>query len=183
MTDGCFTGHRMEPPVPHQGARAGRESFRLSASDVYLTILQYTIYLYDGGTDAAENFALSGEKGLPQLTWLFGPAPTAQRTAREIAVTNVAKREYQKSYMEYWNDSANLTGTGRPVDGFFSAVGPFPAAMPNKYIYSGNTMFVNVLDYSSITIPVTHADKAVDLVVPNYRPLSDEDKAVYENCE
>jgi amidase len=58
-------------------------------------------------------------------------------TASQIAANNVAKRAYQKEYMEYWNSTSSLTGTGRPVDALIAPLAPFPAARPDMYSYYG----------------------------------------------
>jgi amidase len=58
--------------------------------------------------------------------------PGNPETAVGIMKNNVTKRAYQKRYMDYWNSTANLTGTGRPVDAFIMAVAPFSAARPGK---------------------------------------------------
>ena len=84
--------------------------------------------------------------------------------------------------MDYWNSTAELTGTGRPVDAVISPLAPFAAAIPEKYLYYGYSGTVNVLDYTSCTIPVTVADKEVD-VVKDFKPLSDQDRKVMDSCE
>ncbi|KLJ11647.1 hypothetical protein EMPG_13187 [Blastomyces silverae] len=145
--------------------------------------LALTIFTLDGGIDAHNQFNLSGEAPIPELSVFFGGAPNPQKTAHEIAAINVTKREYQKEYMEYWNSTAELTGTGRPVDGFFCPVAPFPAARRGKTNYLSYTMFVNVLDYSSVVIPVTTADKAVDILDAGYTPLNDTDKAIHDEYD
>ena len=61
-----------------------------------------------------------------------------QLSASEISAVNVAKREYQREYLEYWNNTSALTGTGRPVDAIIGPVAPFPAARPNMYSYYGS---------------------------------------------
>jgi amidase len=61
----------------------------------------------------------------------------AEYTASQIAAANVAKRQYQKEYMEYWNSTSALTGTGRPVDAIISPVAPFAAARPDMYDHYG----------------------------------------------
>jgi hypothetical protein len=60
-----------------------------------------------------------------------------QYTASQISEINVLKRQYQKEYMEYWNSTASLTGTGRPVDAIISPLAPFAAARPDMYDYLG----------------------------------------------
>ncbi|EER41629.1 amidase [Histoplasma capsulatum var. duboisii H88] len=103
--------------------------------------------------------------------------------AQQIAAINVAKREYQKEYLEYWNSTSELTGTGRPVDGFFCPVAPFPAAQRGKAYYAGYTVFANLLDYGSIVIPVTIADKTADTIDAGYDPLNDMDKAIHDEYD
>lgn len=37
------------------------------------------------------------------------------------------KGELRQEYLDYWQDSAKLTGTGRPVDAIISPVAPYAA--------------------------------------------------------
>ena len=109
--------------------------------------------------------------------------PTPQKTAQAVAALNVAKREWQKAYMDYWNSTAELTGTGRPVDGVFCPPAPHAAVIPLKYRHVGYTSFLNVLDYTTVVIPVTHADKTVDLPYTGDDFLSDMDRTVQGECK
>ncbi|KAK2806713.1 hypothetical protein FQN50_005707 [Emmonsiellopsis sp. PD_5] len=143
--------------------------------------LAAAIYAYDGGADARKQFDASGEPFFDELALFLKQSP--QSDATQIAATNVAKREYQKSYMEYWNSTAELTGTGRPVDGLFCPTAPFAASRQGKNFYVNYTSFVNVLDYSSIVIPVTLADKTVDVKESDFSPLSDQDKITHEEYD
>ena len=47
----------------------------------------------------------------------------------------------------------------------------------------GYTIIVNVLDYTTTTIPVTTADKSIDVVNKDFKPLNEEDEAVWKICE
>lgn len=82
-----------------------------------LDILQKS-WSYDSGADIRSAFELSGEPMAPQIDQTYGAGikPKPPKDATHIAANNVAKREYQKEYLEYWNSTAELTGTGRPVD-------------------------------------------------------------------
>lgn len=117
----------------------------------------------DGGADLQYHFGLSGEEKAPQVIVETG----TEMTASAISALNVAKREYQKEYMDYWSSTAELTGTGRPVDGLICPIAPHASVIPNQYKHTGYTNFVNVLDYPSVVIPVTYADKTVDVRPPN----------------
>lgn len=101
----------------------------------------------------------------------------------EIAAINVSRREYQKLYMDYWNSTVNETGTGRPVDAFVSPVTPYASVTPTGFQHDTYTCFANTLDYSSVALPVTHADRSVDVVDTTFEPFSPEDKRVQETCE
>ena len=71
-----------------------------------------------------------------QISDLYGEKKP-QCTASQVAEVNVAKRAYQKEYMEYWNSTSALTGTGRPVDALIAPLAPFAAAIPKTYSYYG----------------------------------------------
>lgn len=114
----------------------------------------------DGGADLRHHLGLSGEPRPKQvIVCESGP----ELSASEIAALNVVKREYRKEYMEYWNSTATLTGTGRPVDGLFCPIAPHAAAIPEHYRFFGYTSFVNLLDYTSVVVPITFANKEIDV--------------------
>lgn len=127
---------------------------------------------FDGGKDARDAFELSGETPAPQIMM----NETEQYNATQIMGTMIEKREACKEYMEYWNSTASETGTGRPVDAIISPLAPFTAARPNRYSYYGYSVYVNVLDYTSVVVPVTKADKNIDKEVSDFKPLNEDDK-------
>ena len=115
----------------------------------------------------------------------MGPveALSQAKNAVDIAAVNITKREFQKEYMDRWNATKDITGTGRPIDAIISPVAPFPAARPTRYTYYSYSTWVNLLDYSSCVVPVTTVDKSVDGVIEDFKPLSDEDKEIMADCE
>ena len=96
---------------------------------------------------------------------------------------NVAKREAQKEYMEYWNSTAELTGTGRPVDAIISPLAPFAAARPEKYTYLTYSSYVNLLDYTSVVVPVTQVDKSIDKKDENFKAVDEVDQETQDTCK
>lgn len=44
------------------------------------------------------------------------------------------------------------------------------------------TSFINVLDYTTIVTPVTFANKEVDVVPSEFRPLTEEDRMNMDLC-
>ena len=113
----------------------------------------------------------------------YGDKPFEQMKASQIAENNLAKREYQKEYMEYWNSTEGLTGTGRPVDALIMPVAPFSAPRPTHYTYYGYSTIFNVLDYTSCTFPVTNVDQSIDIVAKDFKPIDDHDKKLASGCE
>jgi amidase len=77
-----------------------------------------------------------------QISSVYGTLKD-QYTASQIAEVNVLKRQYQKEYMEYWNSTSTLTGTGRPVDAVIAPLAPFAAARPDMYDYYGELLSRN----------------------------------------
>lgn len=114
--------------------------------DMKLFELTFLSWIYDGGKDVHESFGLSGEPPAPQIEASYGKEPKGEMTASQIAANNVAKREAQKDYMEYWNSTVGLTGTGRPADFVVCPVAPSAAVDPTNMRHYAYTMWVNCLD-------------------------------------
>ncbi|KAB8293877.1 hypothetical protein EYC80_009356 [Monilinia laxa] len=134
---------------------------------------------FDGGKDVHEALALSGEPMIPQIQGHYSDLKP-QMTGFDIAAVNVEKREYQKEYMEYWNSTAELTGTGRAVDAIITPLAPMPANLSMTFDYIAYSTFVNLLDYSAAILPVTTVDKNIDLFDHEYTPLNAEDEKVWK---
>ncbi|KAM0167577.1 hypothetical protein ACHAQE_000471 [Botrytis cinerea] len=126
-----------------------------------------------------EALALSGEPMIPQIQGHYSILKP-QMTGFDIAAVNVEKREYQKEYMDYWNSTASLTGTGRAIDAVITPLAPMPANLTMKFDYIAYSTFVNLLDYSAAILPVTTVDKNVDVFDTGYKPLNAEDEKVWK---
>ncbi|KAL1649530.1 hypothetical protein SLS58_001586 [Diplodia intermedia] len=133
-------------------------------------------WTYDGGRDTIAAFALSGE---PQTDHVMMPWPDPlgdEATASAIAANNVRQRRLQKAYLDGWN------ATG--IDAIIAPVAPFPAARPKLYKYYGYSMWVNLLDYTSVVLPVTAASKDVDLPAgADFEPRSELDKVTQDSYD
>lgn len=138
-------------------------------------------WLFDGGADVRAAFALSGEPMAEQVS--LYESPKEEYTGSQIAATNVELRSLKKQYLDYWNSTVGKTSTGRPVDAVICPLAPFPAARPKKFAYYGYTTWVNALDYTSVTVPITNVDKAVDVRDEGHTPVSDTDKQIQDDCE
>jgi amidase len=147
-------------------------------SHQYGNDLTFKTWKYDGGRDVHSAMGLSGEPMALQVSISYGDKPVQQYTATEISANNIELRKWKKDYLDYWNSTAESTGTGRPVDGLLVPIAPFSAARPLKYSYYGYSTFVNGLDYTSVVFPVTKVDKNIDVVDHSYQSLNETDKTI-----
>jgi len=141
--------------------------------------ITYKVWAFDGGADCRSDMDLAGE---PLATQALIPDHKAA-DATEIMQVNIQKREAQKAYVEFWNNSSKLTRTGRPVDAIISPLAPFAAARENGYTYYGYSVFVNMLDYTSVIVPVLNADKGVDKKVEGFKGVDEVDQKTQDLCK
>ncbi|KAK5011430.1 hypothetical protein LTR28_003213, partial [Elasticomyces elasticus] len=52
-----------------------------------------------------------------------------------------------------------------------------------KYTYYGYSVWVNVLDYTGVVVPVTQASKQEDPVDKDFKPINDTDKLTHESYD
>ncbi|KAL4965147.1 amidase signature domain-containing protein [Aspergillus stella-maris] len=134
----------------------------------------------DGCYDVYDAVQLSGEPFVPEITNLFpngkprAPVPLPEY---EEVVRNM--KDYRKRFLDYWSSTAERTGD-RPVEALLSPVTPYAGVLPGKFYPSTYTSSVNVLDYTSIVIPVTFADQEIDIVSSNFKALNEEDRLSME---
>jgi amidase len=136
------------------------------AAQIHMDFLQS-----DGGHDIYKQLELSGEPIIPPLRQLFEPAPPY--SAVKVQELAIAARDSCDAYLKYWH--SNVAADGREVDAFIMPVAPHAAVIPGRQVYIGYTEIVNLLDYSAAVIPVTNADKGVDLVDASHVPSNDLD--------
>ncbi|PVH87638.1 amidase [Cadophora sp. DSE1049] len=134
----------------------------------------------DGLGDVLDNVALSGEPLVPQIAHMFANGRKQPVPLLTFFNSTLHLKNFRARYQAYWSSTVDKTGTGRPVDAVILPVGPQAAVIPGKSFYYTYGSFVNVLDYVSIVIPVTTADKNIDVPVKDYKPLSEKDKKTWE---
>lgn len=116
----------------------------------------FEVFGYDKGYDVYQAFGLSGEPASEQVQLLVGTGyPGKEASATDVAATNVAQRVAKKKYMDYWNSTAEKTGTGRPVDGIITPLAPYPAARPNMYKYYGYSAWVSFTSVDMLSVSLT----------------------------
>jgi amidase len=110
------------------------------------------VFQSDGGLDIHKQINLSGEPLLPRVTEIYGDTPSAPITADRVAENYLLQREYQKEYMDYWNGTAALTPSGKPVDAVICMLCPMAALQLDSWMFIGSilrsVLFLISADYS-----------------------------------
>lgn len=165
ITRGLRIVHKALAEAGHKVVDWNPPSHR-DAAQIHLYFLQS-----DGAYDIHQQLDLSGEPLIPPLRDIFKLVPPF--SAIKTQELSVQGRDTCEAYSDYWNSMA--AADGQDVDAFIMPVAPHAAVIPGRYLYTGYTEVVNLLDYSAAVIPVTTADKSIDLIDPNYTPLNDLD--------
>ncbi|KAI1455339.1 amidase [Annulohypoxylon moriforme] len=132
----------------------------------------------DGCMDVWENLHLSGEPPVPEIEYLFpGGKPIPSISSRDHGYYCDRMKKYRESYMDYWNSTSAETDNGLPAEAVILPVTPHAAVLPGKSYYFGYNCFINVLDYTSVVIPVTFANRDLDIIDPSFEPLTVRDKS------
>ncbi|KDB20646.1 hypothetical protein H109_07399 [Trichophyton interdigitale MR816] len=134
------------------------------------------IHATDGGQDVKKQLGLSGEPPIPQIKIIIeGKEPLPLLEYQDLILQGI---EYAEAYADYWNSTAQ--DDGQVVDAVIAPLAPWAAVIPTKYYHTAYTEVINLLDYSVSVVPVTKADKNVDIADPDYEPISELDKANWE---
>ncbi|RCK56016.1 Acetamidase [Candida viswanathii] len=108
-------------------------------------------------------------------------------TSKDMKVSDLWKLQSErtklmKDYLDRWNETANVTKNGRPIDAIIMPATPFAGSPIGKFpTYVGYTSPFNVLDYSVGTFPVTRANKDLDGVDKTSTGYNDIDVQVWQD--
>ncbi|KAL8972513.1 MAG: hypothetical protein Q9197_002738 [Variospora fuerteventurae] len=130
----------------------------------------------DGAHDVHKQLDLSGEPLIPPLQGAFrlrDPIPLL-----EYQDLTLQGKAYNEAYYDYWNSTSN--DDGQLVDAVVMPVAPHAAVIPGKFYEAAYTESINLMDYSAAVIPVTRADKLVDVFDHGYQPLNEVDRKNWE---
>ena len=135
--------------------------------------------LADGGEDARSLCDLAGE---PLVEGMLVGLPEHTKTTKERRELEDKKTAFQRSYIKRWVDSQ--------IDAIIMPVLPWVAYPPKTWVKSmqsvSYTSIWNLLNYSSLAIPATVADKKLDRPSEEwtvYKPKNDADKFNKEQCQ
>ena len=137
--------------------------------------LSTKIVFADGGAAIKRAVASSGEPFIPNIKRL------AESNLPIIDLLSYwqlqsAKYAYQQEYLTLWQQRSE-------IDGWILPVAPHAAVKHDEYKYYGYTTVINVLDWPSVGIPVTFADKEKDIKDAQYKGINDLDAEIYNGYD
>lgn len=133
------------------------------------------IYASDGGTDIFNALKESGEPAIPNFGDLINPS-LPKIDMNELWNVHLKKWAYQSEYLEQFRLAEETLG--KEIDAIVAPVTPTAAIRHNQFKYYGYASVINLLDFTSVVVPVTWADKSVDMKQEGYEPLNDIDKTI-----
>ncbi|KAJ7897097.1 general amidase [Mycena olivaceomarginata] len=188
--------------VPHPPVRRGLEITKAALLAAGHRVIDWKPYkqaeitknISDIWAAAAEEdfktvVALSGEPviesmGLvqPEKELLFRPTGSGI-SAFALWQLQKKKRDLRQEHLNYWEDTASQTGTGRPVDVIISPLAPYTAPPHGLNKHGQYTMPVNLLDYPAMIIPVSKVDQELDVKQPREDFYTADDRENYEEYD
>ncbi|CAG8908704.1 unnamed protein product [Penicillium egyptiacum] len=133
------------------------------------------IYASDGGTDIFGVLKASGEPAIPNIADLVSPS-LPKMNLNQLWDVQLQKWDYQCEYLSKIRQFEKKLD--KELDAIIAPITPTAAIRHNQFKYYGYASAINILDFTSVVVPVTYADKALDVKNENFKPLSDIDKTV-----
>ncbi|KAJ5888523.1 acetamidase [Penicillium taxi] len=132
------------------------------------------VFSADGGADIFKDVNASGEPHIPNIQVFIN-------TEKKIDVNqlwdiNLQKWNYQNEYLWRWREFENQQG--KELDAIIAPITTTAAIRHDQSRYYGYSSVINLLDFTSVVVPVAFAHKYVDLKIDDYKPLSPIDEAV-----
>lgn len=100
------------------------------------------MFATDGGNEIHDTLAKSGEKPVPQLSASFGETKGTLPafSVSQVWALNRRVADYRTRYAQYWNSTASLTKSRRPVDAVLLPVAPSASFRPGEGVYFGTSV-------------------------------------------
>ncbi|RWA08465.1 hypothetical protein EKO27_g6644 [Xylaria grammica] len=137
-------------------------------------IADLAFLMADGAHDIHTQLDLSGEPLIPDLEASFQLRdPINLLQYQDLTVKGL---EYESAYSDYWNSTADNGGKYAVI----MPAAPHAAVIPGKYYHTGYTEVINLLNYSVVVIPVTKANKDIDVIDKSYEPSNELDGLNWE---
>ncbi|KAI0309924.1 amidase [Amylostereum chailletii] len=154
-------------PLPHA-----------EATEIMMTFLQA-----DGRNTIHSILARAGEPPVKATVDVIGTKPGNPVSVLDLWNANTKRYTYQTKYAHFWNNTNKVTKSGQVVDAVIFPTYPGASFRPGNGLYFGYTMPTNLLDYSSVVIPVSQVDKLKDHRAINHTPVNDLDKLIQSHYD
>lgn len=138
------------------------------------------IYASDGGTDVFDTLKESGEPAIPNFKDLINP-DLPKIDMNELWAAHLKKWAFQCEYLEQFRLMEEQLG--KEIDAIIAPITPTAAVRHNQFKYYGYASAINLLDFTSVVVPVTFADKNVDKKNESFKPISEMDQTVQDECK
>ncbi|KAF4972089.1 hypothetical protein FZEAL_9669 [Fusarium zealandicum] len=146
----------------------------------YAADLINKIYSADGGQDIFSMLKASGEPAIPNIADLVNPS-LPKLDINEAWSANLDKWTYQCEYLSAIRALEHKLG--KELDAIIAPITPTAAVRHDQFKYYGYSSAINLLDFTSVVVPVTFADKDLDAKDESFRPLTDMDSKVHSEYD
>ncbi|CUM46484.1 uncharacterized protein AC631_03817 [Debaryomyces fabryi] len=139
------------------------------------------IFTADQGLEVLEMCKKSGEPIVKQVNDMI--VLDLQKPALNVNEWwDLCRKHYEgkQDFAKLWNETANRTKSGKPIDGLICPVWPSCAYLPDSLNTLNYSCPFNFVDYPSVVLPVTKADKKLDPVQSDYIPSNDIDEIFHK---
>ncbi|KAL4924075.1 amidase [Aspergillus undulatus] len=133
------------------------------------------IYASDGSVDILRDISASGEPTIPNIKDLLNPDIEAA-SMTELWDTHLQKWKFQMEYLDQLR--AFEEKVGKELDAIIAPITPTAAVLHDQFKYYGYASVINLLDFTSVVVPVTFVDKGVDGRNEGHVPVSELDRVV-----
>lgn len=162
-------GHKVIDYVPHE---------IVEASEIIRNM-----WMADGGTEFRKDTDASGEPLHAQLeAWLGHSSKQEPSSISETWENQHRRTLLAQKWLERWQKTIEVTGTGRPIDALIMPSTPFPAVRHDAgYPWNYGTLSP-LLDITTGVFPVTSVDLLKDRVPEDWEAISEMDQKVMDYC-
>lgn len=133
------------------------------------------IYSSDAGKDIRADLSASGEPPIPNVSD-FANTTDPPLSLNELWDVNIQRWTYQCEYLEQFRIMEEKLG--REIDAIVAPVAATAAVRHDQFMYYGYTSVINLLDFTTVVVPVLFADKGVDGRKEGYEGLNEVDGMV-----
>jgi len=139
------------------------------------------LYYPDGGKGEEGVLAESGEPMLPLTKWIISQSTGSELSVSQLQWWQEQREAYREEYARHWNDTT--TTADGPVDVVLCPAAPGLAPPHGTAKYWNYTSQWNLLDYPAFVFPVTKANRNLDRVPEDYKPMWTEDEDNWKLCK